>query len=547
MHSTVIQPACKSLLAGIFFSLPPKEIERGSIMFLLSFVCAILYLGDEMEKVLKRLASIEKKIDNLMKKRKVDRVDLLNAFAEALFIYHEHKLFQRGLHYAELLVEVLEGEGRITEDLILAWGNLSVFTEQTGDLKRTEELLEKIFMANGEDKGPQSKEAVEKRIFEANLRFASGNIQEAITILENNIDECSLYHKPDSDEMLTSYQMLSSLYCNITQYGMAADKLEHYLDDLKAIDERSPYLFECLRMISDVYELDEDYDSSLIYKEELLRLRREGNDRDGLRNAILELAITRAYAKKDVEASIEDLIYLQNDLIVNSVGDDWIEKVVSALSNCYIAIDDYEKASDCLYYLLVKAKNRNAKLDEISSISSRLSYAYALSGDHGKSIDVLREVYLLSFKEGGSSSDLSLSILDELGQAYLEAGRFLDSVEAYRSLVSELQKTGFDSLDDFLMASQSMLAKALMYSGEHYEAASIYQSLIKRQKKEYGLVDPFVAELMLDLSECYIRRNAKGDVKRAEKELLLALEILLTVEGASGELTIRARDMLDSL
>ena len=92
-----------------------------------------------------------------------------------------------------------------------------------------------------------------------------------------------------------------------------------------------------------------------------------------------------------------------------------------------------------------------------------------------------------------------------------------------------------------------MLAKALMYSGEHYEAASIYQSLIKRQKKEYGLVDSFVAELMLDLSECYIRRNAKGDVKRAEKELLLALEILLTVEGASGELTIRARDMLDSL
>ena len=86
-----------------------------------------------------------------------------------------------------------------------------------------------------------------------------------------------------------------------------------------------------------------------------------------------------------------------------------------------------------------------------------------------------------------------------------------------------------------------------MEIGEYKEAAALYQELIKKQKKQYGLVDEFVAELMILLSECYLKRNSKGDRKRAEKELNIALEILLVVQGVDSDLTIKCRDLIESL
>jgi hypothetical protein len=87
----------------------------------------------------------------------------------------------------------------------------------------------------------------------------------------------------------------------------------------------------------------------------------------------------------------------------------------------------------------------------------------------------------------------------------------------------------------------------LMENGEYHEAASIFQSIIKKQKALYGTEDEIVARLMVALAKCYLKRNARGDRKRAEKLLVEALESALVVQGPDGEISLKARDMLESI
>ena len=56
-----------------------------------------------------------------------------------------------------------------------------------------------------------------------------------------------------------------------------------------------------------------------------------------------------------------------------------------------------------------------------------------------------------------------------------------------------------------------------------------------------------VARLMVALAKCYLKRNARGDRKRAEKLLVEALESALVVQGPDGEISLKARDMLESI
>ena len=69
--------------------------------------------------------------------------------------------------------------------------------------------------------------------------------------------------------MAISHESLAALYCNLSAYDMAESLLERYLEEISQIaDETNPGYLECLRMLSDAYELEGDSKSSLIYRKE---------------------------------------------------------------------------------------------------------------------------------------------------------------------------------------------------------------------------------------------------------------------------------------
>lgn len=502
-----------------------------------------------MEKDLEKLKSIEKKIDLLLKKKGKDRFELLDAFAEAFFIYHEHQLFERGIYYAERLVELLESDGEITEDLLLAWSNLSVFALKTGDEERSMELISKVMGNRAEGKGPESKEALESRIFNANLKVAAGDVHEAINLFIENIEECRKYFSIDSPEMAISHESLAALYCNLSAYDMAENLLERYLEEISQVaDETNPGYLECLRMLSDAYELEGDSKSSLIYRKERARIAKTLPDREYYYEAAIALANTRVIENTELYSAIEDLILIQNEMIVSpGENDDKLDKAISVLAECNLSIKDYGKASDCLYFLYSRALTKYGDgSEEARNAASRLSYVYSLDGEYEKSIDICRKSYLATLRAEGLSSKATSSIMIELGQAYREAGKFDEAAQSFKSIL-ENKKALSISCDEELQDAELELASLYMEIGEYKEAAALYQDLIKKQKKQYGLVDEFVAELMVLLSECYLKRNSKGDRKRAEKELNIALEILLVVQGVESALTIKVRDLIESL
>ena len=505
--------------------------------------------GDLMEKDLEKLKSIEKKIDLLLKKKGKDRFDLLDAFAEAFFIYHEHQLFERGLYYAERLVELLESDGEVTEDLLLAWSNLSVFALKTGDEERSMELIGKVMGHRADGKGPESKEALESRIFNANLKVAAGDVHEAIELFSENIEECRKFYAIDSPEMAISHESLAALYCNLSAFDMAESLLERYLEELSQVTEETNlgYL-ECLRMLSDAYELEGDSKSALIYRKERARISKNLPDREYYYEAAIALGNTRVIEGSEIYSAIEDLIFIQNEMIVSpGTNDDLLEKAVSVLAECTLSIKDYQKASDCLYYIYSRALTKYGDGSaEARNAASRLSYVYSLDGEFDKSIDICRKSYLATLRSEGILSKATSSIMIELGQAYREAGRFDDAISSFKSIINNKKNLSI-ICEEEVQDSALELASLYMEIGEYKEAAALYQELIKKQKKQYGLVDEFVAELMILLSECYLKRNSKGDRKRAEKELNIALEILLIVQGVDSDLTIKCRDLIESL
>lgn len=505
-----------------------------------------------MEKDLERLKALEKRIDTLLKRGADDRNVLFDAFAEAFFIYTSHELYHRGLYYAERLVELLEKqEGEITEDLLLAWSNLSVFAQKTGDEERAFELMAKVMDARANGKGPESKESLENRIFNANMRITSGDIHQAIIMLEDNLEISKRYHSLDSHEILMCYESLAVVYCNLSAFDMAESLLEHYLEELAdKFDEKNLVYLEALRALSDAYELEGDYKSSLIYRKEKHRIVKEIDNLDFLYevDTVLSLANTRVLANDEIESAVEELIMIQNKIITaHPELDEKLTATVSVLAECYLLLEDYDKASDCLFYIYSRVISKEGELSENArTIVSRLSYVYSLAGNHKKAIDLLRNLYLVRMKSDGRYSQSALAILDELGQAYFEAGMVDDAIDTFRSLV-EMRKKSYASTDEDITDAESALASMLMENGEYYEAASIFQSIIKKEKALYGTEDEIVARLMVALAKCYLKRDARGDRKRAEKLLVEALESALVVQGPDGEISLKARDMLESI
>lgn len=499
-----------------------------------------------MDKELERLRTIEKKIDRLLKKGGKDRTALFEAFAEAFFIYHNHQLFERGFDYAAKLVDLIEEDGAVTDDLVLAWSNLSVFATHLGDEQLTMSLMAKILNAKAGDSGPESKEAMEARILSANLKIAEGDIHEAIMMLKDNIDEVMKYHEVDSPYVLSSYESLAVVYCNLSLFDMAADLFEKYLELLSAsVPDTNPGYIECMRALADIFDLGTDYDSALIYRKERARLLKKVGDRERYQEALIALANTRVMANKELDKSMEELILLQNEIITGTQDEEMLTSTLSTLAEVYLSLKDYEKASDCLYFIYVKTISTfGDSSDEARAIVSRLSYVYSLAEDHEKAIDILRSTYLAVVRRCGRESDEALAVLDELGQAYREGGYTDESIDVYKRLV-ESRKRSY-SEDDLIADAETSLAVCHMDKGEFTEAAHIFQRLIRKETRLYGL-DEGTGSLKIGLAECYIQRNSKGDRKRAENELLSALEMLLSVQGPDGELTLKARDLLDSI
>lgn len=504
-----------------------------------------------MEKELERLRVLEKRIDALLKKGGSNRAPLFDAYAEAFFIYANHELYHRGLYYAERLVELLERDGEVTEELLLAWSNLSVFTQKTGDEQRSMELLTKILSVRSQDCGPESKEALECRIFTANLKISTGEVHEAIALLEANIEESKRYFSLDSHEMMLCYESLAVVYCNLFAYDMAESLLERYMEELSdKFGEHNLGYLDALRALADAYDLEGDYKSALIYRKERVRIIKEiGSLEDSYYiDSILSLSGTRVFAKEEIFEAIEDLIFVQNKIITaHPEMEDKLSSAISELAECYILVEDYEKAADCLYCIYAKTISWEGLHSEASRVViSRLSYAYSLAGKHENSIELLDNLYKEMSKKDGRYSHKALSALDELGQAYAEADRLNEAIECFRRLVEFREKSLWQT-DEDITDAKSALASALMANGEYKEAATLFQGIIKKQRALYGYDDEIVIRLMVALSECYMNRGAKGDIKRAEKELLLALEHALFIQGPEGELSIKAKKLLDSI
>ena len=499
-----------------------------------------------MDIELERLSALEKKIDRLLKKGGKDRTALFEAFAEAFFIYHNHQLFERGFDYAAKLVDLLEEDGAVTDDLVLAWSNLSVFATHLGDEQLTMSLMSKILSAKAGDSGPESKEAMEARILSANLKIAEGDIHEAIMMLKDNIDEVMKYHEIDSPYVLSSYESLAVVYCNLSLFDMAADLFEKYLESLsEAVEDTNPGYIECMRALADIFDLGADYESALIYRKERARLLKKVGDRERYQEALIALANTRVMANKELDKSMEELILLQNDIITGTQDEEMLTSTLSTLAEVYLSLKDYEKASDCLYFIYVKTiTNFGDSSDEARAIVSRLSYVYSLSENHDKAIDILRSTYLAVMRRCGRESEEAMSVLDELGQAYREGGFSEEAVDVYINLVAD-RKNAL-SEDDMIADAETALAICYMDIGDYNEAAHIFQRLIKNETRLYGM-DEGIGSLKIGLAECYLQRKSRGDRKRAENELLSALEMLLAAQGPEGELTLKARDILDSI
>lgn len=408
--------------------------------------------------------------------------------------------------------------------------SLSRLYFQWGEYDRAADYLEQNIAVYEQDLFRFRFEMLEAQHSLANLKIASAQYSEAISICELLIRVLTPHLEYDSLRMLTVKDTLAQAYYKKGDYAEARELQEFILSESEKLPIEAHQLMDRRFSLSNTLVRMNQFDDAWDLLEKILHWREQDEGVNGKNTLICKNSMAFVLMERGEVEKAYDLFSDIHYAFLRNIGEMHPDTLTlqDNMASCLLKLGKIDEAKGLLENNFLKREKKFGKNHpETLANMSKIAQALTKLGLFSKAVEILEEV--VEIRAGLGDDFVKDLVISLTNLAYVESmnGDFKEAKKLY-SLAIKILKEKFSNIDfDALNKASSGLARAYFSAGDFVEAKIEYEGLYDRLAGELGRFDENVLRIKASLINVYEKLNfiepmifsLREEVDLYEKEL----------------------------